>query len=704
MGTLIKWLLGLVLFVVILLAAAVVIVPMVVDPNDYKPQIVATAEQKLGRSLAIEQDLRLSVFPWLGLETGGVRVGNAPGFEAPYFAEVEELGVKVKLMPLLSQRVEVDTLVIRGLRLNLEKDAQGRTNWDDLAAEQAPGEDQAPAPDEAAAPLALSIQGIRIEDARVSWDDRQAGQQYVIEGLRLVTGVLEPGREVPVEAGVTFSSSQPAMTLKAALETRVSSDAELTRLSAAGLVLELDASGEGLPAGGARLNLAADLVIDRQADSLRVEGLKISGPAMSAEGELTVQAMQADPAVSGSLRIAETNPKTLAAMFAAPIETTDPDALTRAGGSIAFNYAQGVLKLDPLELQLDESNLQGHLHLLDPAGPVVRTRLALDRIDLDRYMPPAQEAPAAAAPAASPADAGAGAPQAAGDPFAALRTLDFVGDFSVGELKVGNARMSGVKAKVVSSKGVLKVDPASADLYQGKYAGSVVLDASGRQPKVAAKQALTGIQIGELLEDLAGEGRLVGRGEVQADVRVTGLSEAEIRRSLNGNARFAFRDGALKGVNIAQIVRDASSRLGLADGGIDTGTPGQTDFTELSGSFDMRDGVIRNDDLAAKSPLLRVEGKGEVDLPQDRIDYLITTHLVGSLAGQGGKGRDELAGVPIPIRVTGSLASPSYRPDLEAALSAKAKAQIEEKKQELQQKAQDKIQEQLGDKLKGLFR
>ena len=108
MASLLKWLIGLIIVVVLLIVAAVVVLPMVVDPNDYKPQILATAKEKLGRDLAIEKDLKLSVFPWLGIETGGVRVGNAAGFEAASFAEIDQLGVKVKLMPLLSRQVEVD--------------------------------------------------------------------------------------------------------------------------------------------------------------------------------------------------------------------------------------------------------------------------------------------------------------------------------------------------------------------------------------------------------------------------------------------------------------------------------------------------------------------------------------------------------------------------------------------------------------------
>jgi AsmA protein len=244
----------------------------------------------------------------------------------------------------------------------------------------------------------------------------------------------------------------------------------------------------------------------------------------------------------------------------------------------------------------------------------------------------------------------------------------------------------------------------SAKLYEGGFKGNAVLDASGKQPKLSAQNHLTDIQIGPLLKDVSGEDRLIGRGELHADVRMVGLSEAEVRRSLNGTSSFAFRDGALKGVNIARLIRGASSRLGLGGEQVDTGTPGQTDFTEISASLTMTNGVIKNQDLQAKSPLLRIAGKGEVDLPRDSIDYVITTELVKSLAGQGGKGGDELAGIEIPVRVSGPLSKPSYRPDLQAALSAKAKAQLDEKKAEVQQKAEEKVKEKLDDVFKGLFR
>lgn len=698
MGKLLKWLFGLILVVVVLIAAAVVVLPMVVDPNDYKPQIVSAAEKQLGREFAIEQDLNLSVFPWLGIETGGVRVGNAAGFSDQPFAEIEQLGVKVKLMPLLSQRVEIDTLVVKGLRLSLEKDKSGKTNWDDLAKGQddAAEADAAPQDTSGGGPgLALSVNGIEISDARIAWDDRQAGQQYVLDGVRLVTGSIAPGTTVPVEAGVLFTSSKPAMTLDAGLSADVTSDERLKVFDIAGLKLRLDAKGEGLPAGGAELKLSADASANLDADTLTISALRIEGPAMTATGDVNVSALHKNPAVKANLSIAETNPKTLASMFASTIQTVDPDAMTRVSGDMAVAYADGAIRLDPFTIKLDDSSLTGHVHLLDTVGPKVRTVMQLDQIDLDRYLPPASDD--------KPAKADAGAASTA-DPFEPLRPLDFEGEFRIGKLKVNNLRMNDVSTKVVSKKGVLKLDPMAAKLYDGKFGGAVELNASGKTPKLKARQQLDGIQVGPLLTDLAGQDRLQGVGEVALDLSMVGLTEAEIRRTLNGTSKFAFRDGAVKGVNIAQVIRDASAALGLGSDKLDTGTPGQTDFSEMSGSVTITNGVVKNSDLQAKSPLLRVSGKGEVDLPKDTIDYLVTTELVGSLAGQGGKGSDELAGVPIPVRISGPLTGPSFRPDLEKALSAKAKQQLESKKQEMLEKVEEKAGGKLDGVLKGLFK
>ncbi len=700
MGKLIKWILGLVIAVVVLVAAAVVVLPMVFDPNDYKDEIVSAVKDKTGRELAIADPLELTVFPWLGVETGGVTLGNAPGFGDEPFARVRKLGVRVKLLPLLSRKLEVDTLVLDGADLNLQKNSKGVTNWDDLAGEKGESGGQ-PAQAEAAKAggpglASVQIQGIQLSDTRVSWRDEQAGAQYVLGKVRLKTGALSAGAAVPVEAGFTLTSSKPRMVVNLDMQVSVSAANEFQKISMDGLVLTIDGKGEGLPKDGLTLKLAADIVADLAADTAKVANLKLNGPETELAGSLDIAKLQTAPQLNGEIRLSQTNVKQLARLFGTDIQTADPKALTRVSASIKLAHEGEATRLDPVQLTLDDTKATGYVRLLSTKGPVVRAKLDLDAIDLDRYLPPASEEKAANDSEKAKASA-----NGSKDPFAALRTLDLQAQASIGKLTVSKAKMRDVVVKVTSKGGVLKVDPMGANLYEGKYQGKITLDARSRTPKVHAVENLTGIQIGPLLKDVLGQDRLLGKGDVRVDIRMVGLFEAEIRKSLSGNGRFIFADSAYKGVNIAKLIRNATGQGGGATQAGDTEE--RTDFTEMSGSFTARNGVINNPDLKAKSPLLRITGKGDVNLPANTVNYLLTTEIVGSLKGQGGAAADQLSGVPIPVRIKGALDSPSYTPDLKALLNAKAKQRLEQEKAKIRTKIEEKAKGALGDKLKGLF-
>ncbi|BAN69588.1 AsmA family protein [endosymbiont of unidentified scaly snail isolate Monju] len=710
MGKFLKIVLGVVLVLVVLIAAAVVVLPMVVDPNDYKDRLVAEVKQQTGRDLAIEQPLKLSVFPWLGVETGGVTLGNAPGFGKQPFAQVRRLGVRVKLLPLLSRNIEVDTLVLEGAEINLARNADGQTNWDDLAGkgEQASDEPAGGGKAEGGragggpAIVSLKVQGIQLRDARISWRDEQTGASYVLDKVRLETGALAPGAQVPVAAGFTLSSSRPRVdvTLELNTEARVSED--LRRFSLKGLRLVADGKGEGLPSSGMRVEVAADV----DADTLAVSGLTVQGPAVAITGQLDVAGLQQAPRLKGHLELADTNLKQLAALFGNRIETTDPRALTQVSLKADLSHEGKATRIEPFEITLDDTHAKGFVRLLDARGPVLRARLDVDGIDLDRYLPPrAQTDKASGKASGGDKAAGKAAADPADDPFAGLRSLDLEADLKIGKLTVNKARLQDVTVRLVSKGGVLKAAPVAARLYQGKFNGKVTLDARKKTPRLHLVENLQGVQIGPLLADVAGQDKLVGTGDLKLDLRLTGLSEAEVRRSLNGNGSFVFREGAYKGVDLVKLIRTAT---GQGRNTTQTGnTAEQTEFTEMRGSFTARNGVISNHDLSAKSPLLRVAGKGDVDLPANRIDYTVTAKLVASLQGQGGAEADQLAGVPIPVRIQGALDKPGYTLDVEALLRAKARQRLEREKAKLRTKVEQKVQEKLkgalGDKLRGLF-
>ena len=176
MGKFLRFLGIVVGLLVVLILAAVIVLPMVVDPNDYKAEIISKVNEQTGRTLSIEGDLKLSVFPWLGLEIGKMALSNAEGFGDKPFAAVTHGAVHVKLMPLLSKELEVSGLTLDGLRLNLARAQSGQVNWADLKpapSDEPKREDEGLRADGDLQLALLSIGGIAINDASISWDDRQ---------------------------------------------------------------------------------------------------------------------------------------------------------------------------------------------------------------------------------------------------------------------------------------------------------------------------------------------------------------------------------------------------------------------------------------------------------------------------------------------------------------------------------------------------
>jgi AsmA protein len=120
----------------------------------------------------------------------------------------------------------------------------------------------------------------------------------------------------------------------------------------------------------------------------------------------------------------------------------------------------------------------------------------------------------------------------------------------------------------------------------------------------------------------------------------------------------------------------------------------------MTASFRINNGVARNDDLAAKSPFIRLAGAGDIDIGNSRLDYLAKASVVNTSAGQGGKELDHLKGLTVPVRLSGPFDNVSYKLELGSLVQEAAKAKLEEQKQQLEKKATDKLQESL----KGLFR
>jgi AsmA protein len=706
MKKLIKLIFGLLVLVFILIVAAAVILPMVIDPNDYKPQIIEAVKQQTGRDLVIEGDIGLSVFPKVGLNLGKTSLSNAAGFEGKAFASMDAVNIQVALMPLLDKKVEMDEIILQGLALNLQRNKQGVTNWDDLAKKPAdkqakPEAKKAESADQAQLE-SLAIGGIRIENANILWQDDQNGQRYEIKSFNLITGPLAEGDPVDIELNTAFASGDPAVEGQLEMNAVIQADVEQAMYTLTNLKLALDAKGKTLPNGQVQLSVAATpLVVNLKQQTLQISALDISTLGLGIKGDLNGKAIMGDkPQFNGALSIADFNARELIKALGQPEpQMADDKALTRVGASFELAATTSSASLNNLKAKLDDTSLTGKLAVTDFASQAVTFDLTLDEINLDRYLPPADTNKAAQPAAAQPAAAGGQEPELF--PVETLRKLNANGIARIGKLTKDNLKVSDIVVKVNANGGKVNVKP-TASLYQGKLDSDVTIDASQKTPTLKLGTNLAGVQIEPLLKDMQGEAKLAGTTNAKVNVSAVGNTESALKKTLNGTANFSFTDGALVGVNIAQIIREGLAKL-KGQSIQKSNEPEQTDFSSLGGSAKITNGVIDNRDFNMRSPLLRATGAGTVDLVNEQLDYLLSAKIVGSLQGQGGKELEQLKGVTIPVKITGPFSKPSYKPDLSAVVSdqvkEKAKAQVEEKKKEVEEKLQDKLK----GKLKGLF-
>jgi AsmA protein len=705
MARLLKLIGALVGILAVLVVVAAIVLPLVIDPNDYKEEIGAEVARHTGRTLNIEGDMALSVFPWLGLDIGPAQLSNAAGFDDPYMAQMETVQVRVKLLPLLRKQLEVDTVRLNGLKLNLARDKDGRTNWADLAGEPAAdGEGAATAADsgKTGGGLAgLAIGGIEVADARLTWDDRATATRYEITDLAFTTSAIEPDRAFDLDLNFRVSAAQPEIEGRFHLKGSVLLAAGLRSVDVTTATVDIDATGAGVPGEQVSLSLASDIFVDLDAQTLSLPNLLLETLGLKISGTVAGAAIMADePQLSGTLAVAQFSPLTVIDKLGlAPITTRDPVVLTQAMASLDWTASPQHFAATSLNLSLDDTRIDGTARIDSFAQPAIRFALKIDRINLDRYLPPELAQATTDQPEAD-AETGRGGSEPL--PLESLRSLNLDGKLEVGQLTAYNLQSSNIIIQVKANNGLLRLNPLGASLYAGQYNGDITLDARKATPHIAINEKVSGVRAGPLLQDLTGEARVQGTADVTARLEGSGMSADAIKKTLNGTTSFSFADGSVKGVNIAALIRKAQAKLKGQPAPPEQ--PNQTDFSMMHGTATVSNGVVLNDDLELQSPLLRITGKGQVSLPAETIDYTLTTKLVGSLEGQGGKSLEELKGVSIPVRVGGTFSKPTYVPDLGAALSDAAKARLEEKVEEQKQKLQEKLGDELQDKLlKGLF-
>lgn len=641
--------------IIVLLVATLLAVWLFVNPNDYKGKIAAAVKESTGRELKLNGDIKLSVFPWVALELGPASLGNPPGFDAEPFLAFNHAAVRVRLLPLLSKRLDIDRVQLDGLDLRLRKNAQGTGNWENFGKAQ-----EAPAKSEGTTSASLSqLAGIAVTHGRVSY------QGLVVQNINLETGAFRGRGVTPVS--LTFDANRGVPGEQVTLDAKFSLDADPAakqfKLVAVSLSGMLGRANDGGPEHWEMTAPAIDVNLGAQ--TLAVPAFAMSYSNAHVTGKLQATKIIDDLSMTGSVALAPLVLREFASRLGIALpKTSDPHALSQFSAAGDFSYAASGMRFEQMQIQLDDTHLKGSVAMVgEPRA--LKFDLAVDKIDIDRYMPGA----------GGSGDAAAGAPKtaraAAANPKDAAKPMDADGTLTLGAVHFSPLDFTSVRFTLASKGGVMRLFPSQALIDGGRYSGDITVDTRGAVPIISLDEHLSGIDMARLLANSSYKGRLSGHGNVNLKATTRGAALEPVLKSLNGHFDANLTGGAIEGMDIGYELGAAQALIHReAPQGVNTK---RTAFDAFKMSAEITNGVAKTSDLLISSPVLRVKGQGSANLPTKAIDFQMMASLLKSSTSTV---------ADIPLKITGTYVDPTVRPDVDAL----AKGQVKQKLQELLEK------------------
>lgn len=611
-------------------------------------------------------------------------------------------------------------MTLSGAHLFIQTRADGSSNLSDLLKASADPKGEATTSEPAATtppaasdkqPWQISLQGIALVDASALVRDDLSGTVSRLDRLDLDLGQLTPGEWVPVTLAAKGAQGDLAFDLKGQAQLKPAREVMKSELKDLNLSGSLNQPAQRLDA----FTLKADRLALGEWSSL---SLSLSGaqgaadkPTLAGTLEGTLKAR-----LDENRQLLEISDAVLAAKLSGDALPHPQMQLKLAGFARAELDKQSVA-LSNLVLGADDALLSGNGAVRLGAVPKVDFDLKGAKLDLDSWLgQPARTASAAAtsgaaAPAGAPAQTAAQALSTAEPDLTALKSVDLAGRLQLGSLRLKGLDLSAVDLQLALAGGQLTLKQFSAGVAGGKVTASGLLDSRQQPARYQVHKRVQGVDVRPLLQTLAQTDLLEGKGDLEVEVQGSGLSEQALRSRMQGKVNLKLSDGALHGINLAEMIREARATL-TGKGADQVKEVRKTDFSALTASFQIVNGIARSDDIQLFAPALRVKGLGQTALVPETLDFLFLTSVVESSKGQGGKTVDELKDITIPVRIGGHWQAPSYKLDVKELLSNNKV--LEEK---ARKEAERGLKKLLGDKadnegvkgvadqlLKGLFK
>ncbi|ELE1905760.1 AsmA family protein [Vibrio vulnificus] len=690
--------------IAVVVMAAIALVTLV-NPNQFKPLITEQVAKQTGLELVIEGDIEWQFFPSIGFSLGKTELKNPQGFSQENLFKVESVGIDISVMPLLDKVLQIGDVRLDGAEFHLETRKDGQKNIDALTQQQKaqqetvqqevssePTTDASQQPG-AAADWRMELAGITVSNAKLVNQDRQAGTSLELYDVNFSLSEFAFDQWTKAEFSAKGKNNQQQFSANGKLEFQLAQD--FSSYALRNIELNSQFSDPATKMDTIKLVLDTFEFDKDNALTFEIKG-QASGMELSANGsaQLHVDAAISTVMVKAFQLESQLNGKSLPQ---SPMKVA-------MSSEVTFDVPSSHLSLVLNKLTANAIALDGKADVTLAEIPKVRFSLHSPEIDLDEFLgltQPSQET--ASTNSSNDKNAHPEANNEVEPDLSALKTLDVIGQVSIDKLKANNAKLQNVITKFTVNRGIATLDRFDANLYQGSINASAKLDARRSPATYSVKKRIKGVQVQPLLVDVAQNDKLEGTGNIDVDVKGSSLTPSGIQKNLVGTVEINFADGAVNGINVAQMIREnyakiKGKKLDATDG------VQKTDFSSMTATLTLNKGKVTTNNMHMQSPLLRIRGKGEANYINQTVDFTVSTSIVGSLEGQGGKDIDELRDVTIPINISGSWADPKFKLVFDDVLKQKAQKEIDRGVEKLTDKIKDeKTKEAVDGLLKGLF-
>lgn len=676
----------------IIVVGVVALMVVLDNPSAYKQRISSTFQDQTGYGLEINGDITWQYFPPIAIALTDIAV-TTPKSTAP-LASLKSANVDLKLIPLIfGGSVEVSGLSVDGLTVNAEVDASGKGNWEVSTTESTStsGDDETSETD-AGDSLSVDIGGIDITNATVNYQDKSTNSDIVLSVTQFRTGPLGTGITTNIIGDLDFTDKISKLTANVSLAGKAAINESLDEFT-----LE---------------NFAITSTVNQPDSAPLTTTIKLNGKVNTRTGiaklsnsELAMADLKlafgieatdifGKTAIAGNISAPTFNAKQLLAALDSPMETENPEALTKVSLDADIKGDLDRLKLTNLNLNLDQSKLKGVVTLILTAKTGIDFSLAIDKINASDYLEPDGDSASSSESAANTSTTAIAESDSEVIPVSTLKDIDVNGTFTISSLQYDTWNATDMKIKVNNLGQQLSVT-GNANAYTGSITFKVASNYTGKTTSTTSTFTGTGIDITKALEFEA----ITGSLELNANHTFKGHMMSDLVNSLNGKSTFNIADGTLDVRPIKKIAAIVDSLQGTKSGIAEW--PDMLPFAFLKGDHNFNVGMIKDQTLTASIENMRITGKGGIDYFANTLIYDLEATLLET-AGQF-KVNQSLTGVSFPLHCEGSLDAEVMAlclPDRSAITNMIKDLAAQEIKRQGTEAIQKKIDEQIPDELK----